>query len=915
MRVVIGLMGGFEVTVDGAAIPREAWRRRQPAQLVKLLALAPGHRLHREQVMDALWPDLMIDEAAPRLHKAAHYARATLGSRDAIAIAKETVSLFPSAELTVDVDRFDTLEAAARSAASEDATAAAIAAYAGDVLPDDPYEEWAVEARDRRRLRYLDLLRRGERWEELVAADPTDEEAHVRVVEALIARGDRAGALHQLDFMEAALRRAFDLEPGDVAVALRQQVLAMSVGTHAGGAVRVPRTSTPTIGRDDEIARVTKLLEEAAIVTLLGPGGVGKTRLATEVALRGEQVHGWDACFVDLTRVRDAALVPGLIVRDLGIHLAAESDAISVLNEALRGARRLLVLDNFEHVIDAAPVVGELTRWSPDVRVLATSRARLRITGEVVFDVEPLDVEGDGALTGDAVRLFAQTAAAIDPTFALDRHIDDVVAICRAIDGLPLAIELAAGQVRALPPALLRTRLGDRLAAASAAARDAPERHQTVPATIDWSLQLLGDTERQLFVLLGVFESAVPLSAIEAVCAAPGLDVVDALGRLVDQSLVKRTIERDEPRFVLLELLRERARELLGDEGHEARRRHADYFGRFLDEVDERRWRDLAHCWIDLIADMLAEIRASHAWAIEHDDSQLAARLTSGLGTFWHREGNHAEGRRWVADALTRLDQLDDWLAGRVLLAAGFVEWPRDQSATLRHWEQATEIFRRLGDARYLSYALGLSAGCFIGDAERYHEALQRSDEAINLARKVGELPLIAQALNVKGELARVHGDDASALIAYEEGLELARSAGDGAHTTVFLANLSYLADHRGDYDTARELNLEALRMCRALGRRMMAAWTLSELAGPEVGFERPERGALFVGAADAALQTLGVGRHPGDRPEHDRVLAQLAAALGDERSQALQREGAQMSLDEAIDLALADDMGSTPDR
>jgi tetratricopeptide (TPR) repeat protein len=421
-------------------------------------------------------------------------------------------------------------------------------------------------------------------------------------------------------------------------------------------------------------------------------------------------------------------------------------------------------------------------------------------------------------------------------------------------------------------------------------------------------VQLLGPAERQLFVRLGVFESGVPLTAIEDVCAEPGVDVVDALAHLVDQSLVKRLSTGDEPRFVLLELVRQRARELLVDERQLMRSRHADYVVRTLDDIEERRWNELSSSWIDRVTDMLAEVRAAHAWAVESGATELAARLTAGLGAFWHRDGHHAEGLVWVSDALGHLDQFDERLQARVHLAAAFLEWPRDLARALQHWDRAVDAFRRLGDDRYLSYALSLSAGSFIGNFEEYEEGLRRCREGIALARQVGERPLIAQALNVLGELARVRGDDDLALTAYEEGRDLAIAAGDAAHLTVFIANLSYLADHRGDFQEAREANCEALVMCRALGRRMMAAWTLSELAGPEVGLGRPERGALFVGAADAALRALGVGRHPGDRSEHDRVVASLDGALGEQRSRALQARGARMSLDEAIDLALTED-------
>ena len=585
--------------------------------------------------------------------------------RDAITLADDTVALFPAADLDVDVDRFDALEQAASTASVADAEAA-IAVYGGDLLPDDLYEEWALEPRERRRLRFLELLRQAERWEALVAADATDEDAHLHMVRSFMER-DRAGALRQLDFLDTVLRRELGVEPGGVAVALREQVLAMPVepidvlADSLGRVVAVPRPARVTIGRYDEIAGVGKLLDEAPIVTLLGPGGVGKTRLASEVALRrARSAVSTHALWI--SHGARAELVPGLIVRDLGVHLAAESDSPTVLDEVLRGRAGLLVLDNFEHVVDAAPIVGQIIGRAPDLRVLVTSRTRLRIAGETVFDVEPLATEAGADRVADAVRLFAQTATAIDPGFELDAHLADVTEICRTIDGLPLAIELAAGHVRTLPPVLLRTRLHARLGSASASARDAPDRQLTMPATIDWSLQLLGDPERELFVRLGVFESGVPLEPIEEVCAEPGVDVIDALGRLVDQSLVKRTIGRTEPRFVLLELLRERARDLLGDETEVMRGRHADYVRRFVADVDERRWRELSGSWIDRISGMLAEIRAAHAFAVERDDVELAAHLTAGLGTFWHREGHHAEGHTWVDHALAHAGALDEWL-------------------------------------------------------------------------------------------------------------------------------------------------------------------------------------------------------------------------------------------------------------
>jgi predicted ATPase len=263
---------------------------------------------------------------------------------------------------------------------------------------------------------------------------------------------------------------------------------------------------------------------------------------------------------VDLTKVDRDELVPDLVAQELGIHRGVGADAERVLQEAVRGRRLLLMLDNFDHVVGAAGVVTRLASWSADLRVLSTSRARLRVSGEQIFEVSPLPVVGasDGVTGDDAATLFGQVAHTLDPTFDLAAHRADVVAICRTLDGLPLAIKLAAGHVRTLPPTLLRARLATRLASPGGADRDSPGRQRTVPATIDWSLQLLGEPEQELFVRLGVFAGPVDLDAVEAVCASPGADVIESLARLVDQSLVRRLPgPRGEPRFGMLELLRE----------------------------------------------------------------------------------------------------------------------------------------------------------------------------------------------------------------------------------------------------------------------------------------------------------------------------------------------------------------------
>jgi predicted ATPase/DNA-binding SARP family transcriptional activator len=926
MRVDIHLLGGFEVLVDREHRPDEAWSRRAAASLVKLLALAPGHRLPRERVIDALWPDVPLDRAAPRLHKAAHHARSALGVADGLVLADDMVLLLPHAELRVDVEHFEALAEAARGDGAQGLAEEAVDAYRGDLLPGDLYEPWTQDARDRLRLRYVGLLNVLGRWDAVVASDPLDEEAWLRLVHSHLERRDRGAALRQLEAMESAWRRELDEGLGEEALALREAALRLPVRVRSTQRAPVPLPPTPTVGRGRDIEGVVRALQEARILTLLGPGGVGKTRLAIEAALTWTETTSEECCFVDLTKVGEHELVPDLVARELGIQLEARGDAELALQETLQGETLVLVLDNFEHVLDAADLVGRLVQRSPTLRVLTTSRARLRLAGERVFDVSPLALGAeDDAVADDsrpdALALFEQVASAVDPHFDLGTHIGDVAAICRAVDGLPLAIELAAVHTRTLPPPLLRSRLGARLASSAAATRDVAPRQQTIVSAIDWSLQLLEPADRSLFARLGVFAGPVPLEAIEAVCGTNDkvAHPVDSLARLVDHSLVRRVLgELGDARFGLLELLRERARELLvaDQEAYlDAQRRHTDYVVGFLDDLEESRWSVDAGRWIQPITGLFPDIRAVQSRAAAQQDAQVLARIAADLGTYWHREGHHAEGRAWAAAALAHEEDLDAELCARLHLSAGLVSWTRDEVAARRHFTEALETFGATGHRRYLSYAMMLSAITHVGDPASHEIAMGLCQHSIDLAREVDEGPLLAQALNIQGELARVAGDDDLALAAYEEGLAVARAAGDLVHASMLVGNMSFIADHRGDYHGALRLAREALQLAWSLGRRLEAAMMVLEMAGPELGLGRPERSAIFLGAGEDAMRRLGVGLHPGDRPEYERMVTGLRAAIGDAELSRLTREGAQLSFEEAVVLALSEDspMRRTP--
>lgn len=910
--------------LDGRAVPAAMWTRRDAARLVTLLALAPGRTMHREQVADNLWPDQDPTSLWPRLHKAAYFARKALGSETGVVLRDERVSLLPEAEVEVDARVFETaaagvLENPGRPGADGLRSASEAAElYAGDLLPEELYDDWLAQVRDRLRLLQARLLRQARRWRDLVALDPADEEANIRLAHELALTGDHASALHQLDSYEHHVVDVLGAAPGPAVAQLRASIEAASSADPEALDVSVehgtplPSSVARLVGRDEELATAMRLLGESQLLTLVGPGGVGKTTLAVEVARRHAETRSVAARFVDLTTLEQPQQVAPFVAQEIGVSTTGARDARAVLLNRLRERELLLVLDNAEHVVDAAAaIVSDVLRACPGVTVLATSRARLRLAGERVLDVSTLRTpaaDWSGKALADrteAVRLFEQVAQAVDHRYDPDQHLADVADICRALDGLPLAITLAAGHVRTLPPRLLRQRLGSRLTTPGSGLRDGPERQSTVPATVRWSLQLLGADETRLFARMGVFSGPADLELVEAVCGGD-LDVVDTLARLVDQSLVLR-VDGTVPRFTMLALVREEARRLLADQRQaEVETRYCGAVADRLTAIEQERWTSTSNLWVEEALALVPEVRRGFAIGRAASDWATCARIVFGLAVLWHRDGSRLEGREWVEELLEHDAELDPHERAGARIAAGFVMFMGEHVRARVLWEEAADLFDELGAVRYAAYARCLASGTWVGDIEGYEDAMRTCRDSLRVARELGELPLIAMSLNVVGELARVRGEDDVAFEAYTEGLAVTERSGDEGHRTVFLANLAYLAEHRGDYVEAHRLQREAIRECRRLARWMMLAWTISEMAGPEVALGRPERAALLLGAAEAALSGLGGARQPGDVHEHEAVVQRVRAALSDRRFAELTAQGARMSLEEAADLALS---------
>jgi predicted ATPase/DNA-binding SARP family transcriptional activator len=648
--VQVRLLGAFEVVVDGRPVPSHSWHRRSAASLVKLLALEPGARLHRERVIDTLWPDLTLEEASPRLHKAAHYARTALGRRDSILVENGSLWLCPAATLTVDVVEFERAATIAQTDGSAAAAAEALSRYGGDLLPGDLYEPWTDEPRSRMRLRWLGLLRTAGRLEELVAADPLDEEAHLALVRDHVEHGRRREALAALDRHVKVLAEELGVEPGPAAQSLRRAALALPQGPPATPRrTSLPSARTRLIGRASDLEAVSGLLETHRVVTITGPGGAGKSTLALAVARNVQATNSDprpDVVLAELAPVRTAPGVTRAVAEAVGVQGPGAVRTASLA--AVLGSRPLLlVLDNCEHLLDAsAELVDALLDAGEAVRVLVTSREPLRIDGEVEHRL--------GSLGAESAELFVERASAVAGPGVVTATDPRVVELCARLDGLPLAIELAAAQLRHLALPELVARLDDRLALLVGGRPKAGERHSALTATIEWSYRLLGDESRAVFDRLGVFPADFDLEAVQAVAAPHSpVAVTSLLGDLVAKSLVVH--DAATARYRLLETIRLFAAQRLEESGLrsqtlESLRGHM---------VSRARSEPRVCAWLSTTLaarsrDDLDNVRLAFETSLRQGDSTSALDLAISLGTLWRNAVSYAEGQRWVTSLRER---------------------------------------------------------------------------------------------------------------------------------------------------------------------------------------------------------------------------------------------------------------------
>jgi predicted ATPase/DNA-binding CsgD family transcriptional regulator len=717
----------------------------------------------------------------------------------------------------------------------------------------------------------------------------------------------------------------------------------------------LPLQLSSFIGREREMTEVKRLLGTSRLLTLTGAGGTGKTRLAVQVGSQVESEYD-GVFFVDMAPTTDSDLVLPTVAKALEVKETPGQTLIEALKAYLQGKELLLLLDNFEQVVGATVLLVDLLLSVPGLKMLVTSRAPLHLQGEQLYQVPPLELPEatrqasvEELLQKEAVALFIERAKLVQPDFDLSEETAPVVAqICSRLDGLPLAIELAAARINVLTPQAMLPRLDSRLRLLTGGAHDLPTRQQTLKNTIDWSYNLLSRGEQQLFRRMAVFSGGRTLRALEAVCdfdGSLGVDVLEGTSALIDKNLLQpREDHAAETRFAMLETIHEYASEKLQESGEEGelRSQHLAYFTLLAEEADGQIETPEQVKWMNQLADEHDNFRTALTWALAEEPG-MALRLASLLGRFWHLSGYLSEGRRWLEKSLAKdtpgrqLDRTEalNWL-GTLAWAQGNYEEAITLHAeglllgrklknmhaaanallgigTAKRWlgrfeeaavplEDSLKLFREIEDKHGTAHVLN-RLGLVALDAGDLQRAGMLLEESLALSREVGSKTLLAAALNNLGSVLRSQGEYARAMSLFEESLLLLRSVGARVGIVQPLVNLAIIALRQGNYEQAKPLLREGLRLSRDLGTTIGTAWCLFGLASSASAEGHSERAGRLYGV----LNALNVPILPTLRVEYERDVGLARARLDEDTWQAAWEEGRVMSMEQAIAYALED--------
>jgi predicted ATPase/DNA-binding SARP family transcriptional activator len=905
------------------------------------LVLRAGEVVAIDELVDALWGPRPPETAQKALHGHISALRKRLGA-ERIETRSPGYRLRLVADDELDVDHFERVVAAARAESPFSRSRKlreALALFHGEPLSDFRYEEFAVS--EAVRLGELRLtvveeqieaeLKLGQhaevvpQLERLIVDHPLRERLRAQLMLALYRTGRQADALRAFQESRARLVDELGIEPGPALQRLERQILnhdpelaapdALSPeGTLASGWAKLPPQPTYFIGRESEIEEVTDLLRRPGIrlVTLTGTGGTGKTRLAIQSAARLLDAFADGVVFVELAQLRDPDLVLATTAQALGVGAISGETLAADLARALQNRELLLVFDNFEHLLAAAPSVADAAAGAAGVKLLVTSRAPLRLSAEHVYPVPPLATPTgaenvDRLLQYESVALFETRAQAVRPDFAVTSANAGAVAdLCRALDGLPLAIELAASRVGALPPAAMRRRLDHPLKLLVGGAQDSPERHRTLRATIDWSYELLEQAEQRLFVRLAVFAGGCTIGAAESVCG-DDLEVVDGLASLTDKGLTRLEGSDEEPRFTMLETIREYAAERLelSQEASTLRSRHAEHFLALAEEAEANLVGVGSHSeWLDRLERNHANFRAALDWLEASGDTGSALRLTAALWRFWDLKGHLMEGRRRLESAL-RADERPTATRARALSGAADMALTCGDVAKGRQLaEEALELHRALGDDWGTAFSL-LMFAYGIGQEGDWPRAQQLFGESVRLFRGLGDEYYELRAARAHAWSYYEGGDLERSRELYEEILRRAHATHHELVEAISLSVLAEIAADEGRVVDALPMLEESHRILHELNDLLLIAAGVGSFAYLLAVAGRAATAAQVLSSSTALMEEIGA-RPPWFARISTKTLAIIHAQLDDAAFAEAWEEGITMTAEGAVALAVA---------
>ena len=962
------LLGSVSITLGGKALG--GLRYAKSVALLGFLAVT-GRPHSREALATLLWGGSADKEARASLRGVLSKLARALPQH--IVLSQDRVAFNRESPYFLDVEAFLAKLAAADAAALGEA----VALYRGELLEglrvhDAPeFEEWLLVERER--LRHLMLgtlhalaVHHAEREEHaagityvrhLLELEPWREDAHRQLMLMLASSGQKEAALAHYQSCRRVLAGELGLEPSAETFGLYKSIEAGELAPQRPLRHNLPLAPLPLLGREAELADLVPLLAgpDCRLLTLSGPGGVGKTRLALELAWKALE-DGSEVRFVELAAVTE----PERVLTELAqtLEVPESGPLLNTLKETLRDRRLLLLLDNFEQVVSAAPLVVDLLASCSGLKVLATSREGLRLRGEREFVVPPLALPDPARLPDLAtlrelpsVALFESRAQAVRSDFAVtEENAAAIAMICVRLDGLPLALELAAARSKLLSPGVLLTHLTSRLKLLTHGARDLPERHQTLRATLAWSYELLDEADKRLFRRLGVFVGGASLEAVKAVGGEDGGEPLEHLSSLLSKSLLTRLEGRDgEARFAMLETLREYALERLRDHDEEAalRRAHGRYYLSLAEAAEPGLQGPEQVTWLAHLEAEYDDLRAALRWALAAD-ADTALRLAGALPWFWYMQGLFNEGRDFLERALAL--ETSGGPRAKALAGAGLLARRQgEQRRAISFLEESLVLYREQGDETgvaaalhqlahvaeesgdYLgatslfeeSLALSKAAGdawgiplsltCLAHAAHRYGDDLYAAallEESLPLSRALGNKHVTSDALYLLG-LISYPEDPRRAVALFEESLAQFRALGDKQGTGLLLNALGLAALQEDDTGRAEALFKECLSLQRAQGDRQGVAYSLENLALLAAAQEQVERAARLGGAAKA----LKGGVAGPASPFEPSFLRGERAALRDRLSATgfawAWTEGRAMGLEEAVDFAL---QGGLPD-